>query len=51
MSKALFLPFSLTDCQIGPEATQPSCDPGKAHKVNKVGHKAQLDGRHENAEG
>lgn len=46
MSKIMFLPFSSTDCGIGPKATQPSCDPGKAHKVNKVGHRVQLDGRH-----
>lgn len=52
MSKPLLLlPFSLTDGLTGPKATAPSCDPGKTHKVNKVGHKVQLDGRHANAEG
>lgn len=47
----LLLPFFLTDGLTGPEATPPSCDPGKTHKVNKVGHKVQLDERHVSAEG
>ena len=45
------LPFSLTDGLTGPEATPPSCDPGKTRKVNKVGLKVRLDRRQANAEG
>lgn len=47
----LLLPSFLTDGLTGPEATLPSCDLGKTHKVNKAGHKVQLDGKHVSAEG